>query len=123
MTPELPPHLARHREFFQLLHDAKPQDPAGIRGLFLVAELEDLHRRRTLNLKEVREMAVAEALLQTKGRITSAARMLGVSRNTIYLILEKHNRAKGIVAKRKTHGLPGNQPVNQPAERRQCPDN
>ena len=44
-----------------------------------------------LNLAEVERDLLVRALAQTRGNVTQAARLLGVSRDTLRYRIEKHN--------------------------------
>lgn len=48
----------------------------------------------TLDLCRLRHLAIVLALRQTKGDVTQAARLLGVSRGTVYRHLAQHPQAR-----------------------------
>ncbi len=57
-------------------------------------QLEDAAHERSLNLKEVRDnaekKAALEAIAESDGNISKAAKLLGISRPTLYVLLKKH---------------------------------
>lgn len=92
--PDSIEHLTAHRSFFEAIHTASPMSEVGIRGLFLVAECEELHKRiRELRsgagatLDEIKRTAVLSAI-ERCGNICAASKALGVDRSTLYLMVD-----------------------------------
>lgn len=110
MTPD---HLPGQRRFFESICDSNPASEAGIRGLHLVVECEELRRQveflrrgQPVVIRQFKGGPVENVMAHLEAadwNCTMAARQLGVSRANLYTLMTRYglSRRDRVAAERK----------------------